>query len=313
MNKKGSKKDFFYTLSNKVNYEIRNVKKNKSAYFFLTPLILIMAVILLYPIVKALLMSFQNWDFTSSGSREGFIGLGNYIAVFSSKYFWSSLGISFIYISVTIFFRFGLGLLVALLLNKNFRGRSFARALIIIPWAVPEVIATMIFILMYDYQYGIFNQALMAINVISEPIAFLGDQDVALIAAMFVNIWKGFPFAALMLLAGLQTIPGELYEAASIDGASSFEKFKNITMPMLKPVSAIVLLLLIIWTIKDFAILYVLTQGGPGRSTEILPVYIYRLGFENFNFGMAAAAGMVLLVFTAIFTAFYLRKTNKED
>jgi multiple sugar transport system permease protein len=130
---------------------------------------------------------------------------------------------------------------------------------------------------------------------------------------MFVNVWKGFPFAAIMLLAGLQSIPKSLYEAASIDGAGRWRQFTHVTFPMLKPVSVIVFLLLIIWTIKDFGIVYVLTGGGPSRVTEILTIFIYRAGFKSFDFGLASAAGMILLIISVLFTVLYMKATKAGE
>ena len=291
-----------------------NLNSSLKDYFFVLPLVLVMAVFLAYPIIKAAIMSVQYW-YMPKPKPEGnyFVGLDNYVSLFGDASFTHSLKITAIYIIVTVVLRFVIGLLAAILLNQSFRGRGIARALIIIPWAVPEVVACLIWILMYDKDFGIINFLAMNFQLISEPVGFLSDPSIALPAAMAVNIWKGFPFVAIMLLAGLQSIPTELYEAARVDGAKPFQQFSNITWPMLKPVSMVVFLLLIIWTIKDFGIAYLLARGGPSQSTEILTIYIYQTAFKYFDFGKAAAAGMIMLVFSIIFTYFYLKVLNKEE
>lgn len=293
--------------------EWKSLKKNRTAYLFIAPLMITVIIILLYPIFKAALMSFQYWYMARPIGGNPFVGLDNYKQVLSSGQFYNSVWITAVYIFVTVIARYVLGLGTALMLNRNFRGRGFFRSLIIIPWAVPEVVTCLVFILMMDYQYGTINEILVRMHLLSSPVAFLGNADTALGAAMFVNVWKGFPFVAVMLLAGLQSIPKDLYEAATVDGASAWKQFLNITMPSLKPVSVVVFMLLVIWTIKDFAIVYVLTGGGPSRVTEIMTIFIYRLGFQSFDFGAAAAGGMILLVVSVIFTVFYIKATKAGE
>jgi multiple sugar transport system permease protein len=285
-----------------------------AGYAFTGPLIIVMAVFLAYPIGKAALMSFQYW-YMPRPSADGhyFQGLANYANVFKDSDFFHSLVITGIYIAVTVIARFVIGLMVAVLLNEHFRGRAIARALIIIPWAVPEVVTCLVWILMYDKDFGIINALARNMHIISQPVQFLTDPSIALSSAMAVGIWKGFPFVAIILLAGLQSIPGELYEAARVDGAKPIQQFFAVTWPLLLPVSMIVFLLLIIWTIRDFGIVYLLARGGPAQATEILTVFIYHTSFKYFDFGKASAAGMIMLVFCAVFTVIYLKALNRED
>lgn len=308
-------------MNSKVNKDNKlAVKTNKKLssslpeYIFVLPLALVMAVFLAYPIFKAAEMSVQYW-YMPKPKPEGhyFVGADNFIALFGDSSFLHSMVITVIYIVVTVILRFAIGLLAAVLLNQTFRGRGIARALLIIPWAVPEVVACLIWILMYDRDFGIINFLAMNFHIISQPVGYLTDPGIALWAAMAVNVWKGFPFVAIMLLAGLQSIPGELYEAARVDGARPFQQFRDITLPMLKPVSLVVFLLLIIWTIKDFGIAYLLAKGGPSQATEILTIYIYQTAFKFFDFGKAAAGGIIMLIFSILFTLFYLKSLNKED
>ncbi|CAH0121308.1 MULTISPECIES: carbohydrate ABC transporter permease [unclassified Paenibacillus] len=287
---------------------------NRTAYLFIAPLLISITLILLYPIAKSALMSLQYW-FVAKPIPGGhpFVGLDNYKKVLNSGYFYQSLWITFLYIVVTVAARYVLGLATAILLNIEFKGRALVRALVIIPWAVPEVVTCLVFILMFDYQYGVINDILMKMSLLTNPVAFLGDTQTALWAAMFVNVWKGFPFAGIMLLAGLQSIPKDIYEAATVDGASKWRQFKSVTLPMLRPISVVVFLLLVIWTIKDFGIVYVLTKGGPSRVTEVLTVFIYQMGFKNFEFGVAAAGGMILLILSLAFTVLYMKATKEGE
>ena len=290
------------------------VKNRLTVCFFVLPLAVAIAVFMVMPIAHAALMSVQYWHMARpSPDGNYFLGFKNYTDVLSDPFFYNSLFITVVYIVVTVSMRFLLGFIAALLLNAKFFGRGIARSLIIIPWAVPEVVACLVFILMYNRDFGIINYLLVNMSLLSNNIAFLQDTQYALPAAMAVNIWKGFPFVAIMLLAGLQSIPHELYEAATVDGANFLKKTIRITIPSLKPVALIVFLLLVIWTIKDFAIAFLLARGGPSRATEILTIYVYNLAFRSFRFGEAAATGMIMLIFSLIFTSTYLKTLNKGE
>ena len=247
-----------------------NWKRKMEPYAFLVPLVLILFLFLVIPLVKAAIMSFQYYYVTKpSPNGHYFVGLENYGKVLQDEYFFNSVKVTLIYIVVTVAGRYIIGFITALLLNTKFLGRGLARALIIIPWAVPEVVACLVWILMYDKDYGIINFLLNNAGILSHNIAYLQDVSVALPAAMVVNIWKGFPYVAFLLL--------------------------------------------IIWTIKDYAIAYVLTKGGPSRATELLTIYIQQTGFKYFDFGKASAAGMLMLLVALAFTFFYFKVLNKEE
>jgi multiple sugar transport system permease protein len=283
-----------------------------AAAVFVAPVVLIILVFLTVPIIKALTMSFQYW-YMSKPSPKGnyFVAFDNYTAVFKDRYFLNSVRTTIIYILVTVILRYFLGFGAALLLNQQFRGRGIARSLLIIPWAIPEVVACLIWILMYDRDYGIINHLLRNIGLLKVNIGYLQDPAVALPAAMAVNIWKGFPFVAIMLLAGFQSISKELYEAASIDGANAWQKLQRITIPGVKPISKVVFLLLVIWTVKDYAIAFCLAHGGPSRATEILTIYVQQTAFKYFDFGRASAAGVIMLIVSIIFTFFYFEIADR--
>lgn len=288
-----------------------SLDRNRYGYLYVLPLVLVLCAVLLYPIVKVAVMSFQNWYLIRPDTVGTPVGLDNYRALFQDENFSNSIVISIKYILVTVPARFLLGLLSALLLNASFRGRAIARALLIIPWAVPEVVTCLVWILMYDKDFGIINSLLRNIGLITENIGYLQSTEAALDAAMVVNIWKGFPFVGVMLLAGMQSIPGDLYEASRVDGSSAWHRFRYITWPLLRPVSMVVFLLLVIWTIRDFGIVYVLAKGGPSRATEVLPIYLYNYAFTSMDFGIASAAGMLMLAVALVFTAVYIHMLKR--
>lgn len=286
----------------------KRMKEILTPYAFLAPILIIIFVFLAIPIIKAAIMSFQYWYIVKpSDSGNYFVGLDNYKAVLADEHFYNSVKVTLLYIVITVSARFIIGFLVALLLNNKFKGRGIARSLIIIPWAIPEVVACLVWILMYDKDYGIINYLLNNVGILTRNVAYLQDTQVALPAAMVVNIWKGFPFVAVMLLAGMQSVSNDLYEAAEMDGANTIHKIRHITIPSIKPVSMIVLLLLIVWTIKDYAIAYVLAKGGPSRATELLTIFVQQNAFKYFDFGKASASGMLMLIVSLIFTYIYFK------
>ena len=286
------------------------LKKNALPYTLVIPMTVMMLIVVIYPIFKTIGMSFFKNYLAQPGSNP-FVGITNYIKLFGDKNFINSINITIRYVAITVVARFVLGLIIALLLNENVKGQGIARALIIIPWAMPVVVVCLVFVQMFDFQYGIINYVFTTIGIIKEPIKWMSDKDLALPVAMFVNIWKGTPWAAIMLLAGLQGIQKELYESAQIDGAGTFKQFWYVTLPILKPISLTVSLLLVIWTIKDFSIVYVLNKGGPAHATEHMTIYIYQKAFEGLRMGVSSAAGVVMLTATMIFTIAYLRLLDR--
>lgn len=288
------------------------LKKNLEMYSFIMPLVAVMLVFLGYPILQTINISFHDWNLSQNNPARDFLGVKNYADVIRDEYFLNTIVVTIKYIIVTVLGRFLLGLVTALLMQRRFKGIRLFRVCVVIPWAVPEVIAAFIWVLMYNRDVGIFNGILRSLGIISKNIPFLQSVTHALPAAMLVNIWKGFPFVAIMLYAGLQSIPTELYEAARVDGSNYWQEVRKITMPMLKPVSSIVFLLLITWTMRDFGIAYILAEGGPVHATEIATIFIYTKAFKYYNIGQAAAASCMMLAVCGIFTVFYLRRVGEE-
>jgi multiple sugar transport system permease protein len=290
----------------------RHGKLNLTPYLFISPVVLVILLVIAYPLFTNISMSFYQ-NYLARPLAHDFIWFKNYQDLFGDKTFWKSAQVTAIYISITVVIRFALGLGISLLLNQKVKLRGLARALIIIPWAIPDIVACLVWIQMFDFQYGIINYYLMQFHLIAEPLKWLSSISLALPAAMVVNVWKGTPWVAIMLLAGLQNIPNDLYEAAEIDGSNGWKKFLNVTIPLLRPVFISVFLLLVIWSIKDFAIIYILNRGGPVHATEVMTIYIYQKAFTDLKMGVAAAGGVLLLILSTFFTVFYLSSIGKEE
>ncbi len=237
-------------------------KKDILPYALITPALAITVAIIFIPMFRTITYSFSQYILYKPQDK-GFNGLENYITAFHDPLFWSSLLNTFIWIVSIIVFQFLLGLATALLLNRNFIGRGIARSLILIPWVTPSVITALMWRWMYDGNYGLINQILSKAGLIKEFIPFLAQSSTAMGSIIVALIWQGFPFFAIMLLAGLQAIPDELYEAAEIDGATKVQRFFRITVPMLKPVILTTVLLRTIWVANSLDVILIMTGGGP--------------------------------------------------
>lgn len=284
----------------------RGLRKRQSAgYFLIAPGLILIAIILVYPLVRGVVSSF----FTSNkGSLDfqKFVGLKYYRDLMKDRIFISSLKNSLIYTAIVVAGMYLIGLATALLLNKNFRGRGIYRSLILIPWVVPGIAAAMTWKWMYSSQYGVVNYLLTSLGIISKNIDWLGS-------VMVTAIWKAIPFMSITLLAALQAIDGTLYEAARVDGASSWQCFKHITFTGIKEVSITTILLQIIWTFNQFDLDFIMTKGGPANASQIIPVYTYLTAFNFFKLNKAAAIGVVGLLIVGVFAVWYIIRSNRGD
>ncbi len=226
------------------------------------------------------------------------VGLKNFITAWNDPVFWTSLRHTVIWIVITVPAQMLLGLATALLLNQNFPWRGLARALVIIPWALPSVVIALMWVWIYDSNFGVLNDLMLRFNMISSAIPWLANPDTALYAIILTLTWQGFPFFAVMILAGLQSIPKSYYEAAAIDGASQFRQFWHITLPGLSGVLMTATLLRVIWVANSIDVIFVMTGGGPGYSTYTLPLYAFvkaRTGLD-YGYGSALAVSFTLLL-----------------
>jgi len=206
-----------------------------------------------------------------------------------------------------------IGLLMALSLHKALFARRLVRGILLLPWVVPTVITALAWHWMFDALRGFINVSLETLGLISEPIAWLGQPATAMMAVVVVNIWRGFPFFGVSLLAGLQAIPADLYEAAAVDGASATQRFRHVTLPGLRPVILVTALISTIFTLNDFNIVYVMTRGGPGIATHILATYTYEVGFQALRWGRAVAVSMYLMPLVVVMIVVLARRLTRED
>ncbi|MBA7662636.1 Inner membrane ABC transporter permease protein YcjO [subsurface metagenome] len=291
---------------------LQYLSRNKSAYFFIAPGIAIIAFLILFPIIQSVIMSFTDWYLLSTKLGHPFVGLANYQAIFSMSQFQTMLRVTALYTILTVSGKMFLGLGTALLLNRKFFGRGIVRAIMVIPWAMPTLVVCIVFRVALDPVFGLLNSMLLDLNIIHENINFLLQPTLALTSVIIIAIWRYFPFVTLMLLAALHGIPEALYEVASIDGANVWQKFAHITWPLLKPVWTIVLILQIVWTVKEFDLVYLVTRGGPDFATELIGIDVYVNAFQFYELGIASAEGMFLILFSILFAVIYVKFVGKK-
>jgi multiple sugar transport system permease protein len=280
-------------------------------YAFLVPALLVTAAVILVPVVQTTWMSLH--DFVLFRPRNvPFVGLGNFVRALNDPVFWLSLWNSFLWIGLVVGFQFLLGLGTALLLNQSFWWRGLARALVVIPWALPSVIIGLMWTWMYDFNLGIINDVLLRVGLIDMPVAWLARPDTALYGVVLALVWQGFPFFAVMILAGLQTVPQELYEAAEIDGASRFQQFRFVTMPGIAEIVATALLLRTIWVANSLDVILVMTGGGPGYTTHTLPLYAFLKAYSAMEFGYGAALALILTLLLLLVVWAYVRRAARD-
>lgn len=281
-------------------------------YLFILPSFLIIAAFLFYPIGTVFYYSFQNYDI-SAPFYNSFAGLDNFIKIFTEdKLFYRSLGTSLKWVVSQVGLQLVFGMIFALLLNQTFKLRGLVRAIAFIPWAISGVLASVMWSLMYNEHMGVFNDILMKIGIISEPQAFLAGTGSAFISVVIAELWRGIPFFAITLLASLQSIPEELYEASDIDGANKWESFVHITLPHLKNTIILTTLLRVVWEFNNVDLIFNLTGGGPANSTTTLTMYIANLAIKGSDFGYGSALTVVSFILLFIFAILYLRITRFE-
>jgi multiple sugar transport system permease protein len=282
-------------------------------FLLVLPLVLVMVVLLLYPVVSALLLSFQD---KMLGTPGEFIGLDNYKELlFEDPRFYQVVRNSFVFTFFSITGKLIIGMGMAVLLNQHIKARNLFRGWLLLPWIAPTFVTALTWRWMFDGTSGIINFLLTGAGILDAPIAWLGQSSTALAAVIVTNIWRGFPFFGVSLLAGMQAIPAENYEAAEVDGASPWQKFWNITVPGLRTVLIIVTMLSTIWTFNDFTIVYIMTGGGPSFATQIFATYTYNLGFVGSRLGYAIAVSTtltpVLIILILLLSPLILRGENE--
>jgi N,N'-diacetylchitobiose transport system permease protein len=291
------------------------MKRNRLAYAFIFPALIAIAGIVLLPVIQVLVISFQKYylvDVLSKGAP--FTGLANYQHILGDHEFWYALLITVIFTAACVGLTMLVGLAVALLLHQDFPGNKLVGIAILIPWIMPRVASSILWRWIYDDQYGILNFCLSGLGFKSlASFAWLGNALTALAAVTVVVVWQSFPFIAISLLAGLQAIPVEIYEAATIDGAGFWQQLCLITMPLVWNLFGILTIISTIWDFKIFDQMWVLTEGGPAGSTTILGIYTWVAGFARMQMGWAAASAIVMLLVVLAVTFIYLKLFSKGE
>jgi len=292
-------------------------RKKIVPYVLLIPFIVAFSILIAYPLYKVAADSLYKASFLNPSHRQ-FVGWSNFGWLFSFKlfnprwsYFVSVLGRTFLWVMSSVSLKVVIGFLGALLLNnKLLIGKKFYRTLVILPWAIPWAMGAMMWAWTFNSQFGVVNSLLLRLHLITEPVTFLANPVLAFLSTVVVDVWAGLPFMFIMLLAGLQAIPGTIYEAASIDGAGALTRVFKITIPLLRPVLFTVSLLSLIWTFNSFDVIWILTGGGPLRTTETLPIAIYKTAFRYLRFGgigKASAMTVAQVVIVSVVMIFYVK------
>jgi ABC-type sugar transport system permease subunit len=279
---------------------------NRQAFLFLLPSLVFVSLFTVYPVFESFRLSFYRLILTLPWLGERMVGWENYMDLWTDPVAIQSLQTTLIFVAVTVPSELLLGLGLALVMNEVFRGRGLLRAVVLIPWAIPTVVSSQMWRFIFNDRYGLFNFVLFGGDA-SHYIAPLADPILALMAIMVAEVWKTAPFAALILLAGLQAIPEELYEAASIDGATAGQKFRRITLPLIKPALLLALLFRTIDALRVFDLVFVMTQGGPADATNVFQFYGYKKTFAEGMIGYGSAIAVGIFLLSLILSLTYLR------
>jgi len=294
---------------------LRSLHNSRGAlgFLFMLPAAILLLLFLTYPLGLGVWLGFTDERIGRSGV---FIGLENYAYLWDDNVFWLAVFNTLLYTSVASVLKFGLGLWLALILNERLPFKAFFRAIVLLPWVVPTVLSAIAFWWIFDAQFSIISWALERIGLIDTPINFLGDPTNARASVIAANVWRGIPFVAITLLAGLQTISPSLYEAATLDGATPWQRFRFVTFPLLTPIIAIVMTFSVLFTFTDFQLIYVLTRGGPVNATHLMATLSFQRGISGGNLGEGAAIAVAMIPFlmaAILFSYFGLQRRRWQQ
>ena len=284
---------------------------HRLALLFIVPSLVFVSVFTLYPIVESFRLSFYRMILTLPWLGQKMVGWENYLDLWTDQVAWQALRTTLLFVAVTVPSELLLGLGMALVMNEAFRGRGVLRAVVLIPWAIPTVVSSQMWRFIFNDRYGLFNFVLFGGDT-ARYFAPLANPRWAMIAIMAAEIWKTAPFAALIILAGLQTISDEVYEAASIDGASAWQKFRHITLPLLWPALLLALLFRTIDALRVFDLVFVMTQGGPADATNVLQFYGYKKTFAEGMIGYGSTIAVTVFMISLVLALAYLRALKSE-
>ena len=288
-----------------INFFNFEYNESRLAYFLILPIFIVVLGMFIFPLLYSLFISFTDMRLTSI-SEFNFIGLDNFIKAFNDSVFINSLAVTgqFVFFSITLKFVFGI--LIALALKEKFKGRSIVRSLIIVPWATPFIVSGIIWRWLYNPSAGFINYFLKKIGLITSNMNWLSDKNLAMPSIIITDLWQGTPFFVIILLAGLQTIPEDIYDAAAIDGSNSFQKFFFITLPLIKYPIFIVGILGTIFSLNQFDLFYIMTRGGPADYTRVATLYDWQIAFKSFEISYASAISYIIMIISFIITIAYI-------
>lgn len=288
-------------------------KKVITPYLYLLPTIVLMCILLIIPIV--MVISYSFYDNVIINKNPVFVGLKNYATVLTDPTFLVAIKNTLLFVLISIVAHFLIGMLFAMLLNTRYLGitaKGIFRVIYALPWMFTASVIAIVWRMMLNPN-GVLNFLMMNAGIISEKVEWLASRDVALSAVTVINIWSGYPFYMISILAGLQGISTDLYEASALDGANAVQTFFRITIPQLKPILVSLLMLDFVWTLQQFALIWMTTGGGPVNATETISTYIYKQGFSKYQYSMASAGAVILLIVCTIIGIFYVRQQKAGD
>jgi len=280
-------------------------------YILLMPSLFLIFALIGYPFLNSIWLSLH--DKRVGVQNPDFIGLENYSSLLSDPDFINAIRNVMIYAFVAVFFKLVIGLIVAIIINEPMPMRGVIRAIILLPWAMPTLVTVLTWRWMYHDLYGVLNYIFLQAYIIDQPIVWLGTREMAMPAVIVVNVWRGFPFFAIMLLAGLQSIPLDLHEAAKVDGATVIQRFRHVTLPGVAPVMAVVGVLSTIWTFNDFTIVWLLTGGGPANATEVISTLTYKIAISGQQLGKGVAVSVIMMPLLMLFIVLLTRLTARQE
>ena len=289
------------------------LKKQATPYLYLLPTVALMIVLLVVPIIMVIGYSF--FDNVIVNKNPIFVGLQNYKAVLTDPTFLVAIRNTLFFVIVSIVAHLLIGMLFAMVLNTRYLGvrvKGIVRVIYALPWMFTASVIAILWRMMLDPN-GVINYLITSMHIVDKNVSFLATRDIALKAVTVINIWSGYPFYMISILAGLQGISGDLYEASALDGANAIQTFFRITIPQLKPILVSLLMLDFVWTLQQFALIWMTTGGGPVNATETISTYIYKQGFTKYQYSMASAAAVILLIVCTIIGIFYVRQQRSED
>jgi ABC-type sugar transport system permease subunit len=287
--------------------------ERRLGWMLVAPALGAILLIALFPLGWTLWESLHEHDLRMPWLGRPFVGLSNYLAILGDARFWGALGHTMFFTVVSIALELVLGFVLALAMNRAFRGRGVVRAAVLVPWAIPTVVSALLWRFMFDSQAGIANAVLIDVGILDHPIVWLVRASTAWVPVILADVWKTTPFVALLLLAGLQSIDASLYEAAAVDGASAWWQLRHITVPLLAPAILVVLIFRTLDAFRVFDLIYVLTGGGPGTSTEPIALYTFNALLQNLEFGYGSALSVIVFVITFGLAMLYIRGLGVRD